>query len=566
MKNTYMDLKRNQLYQNAHLVMKALEISDPESMHELQEKVHHFSKPVNPRITILDPQGNVLADSEQHEESMENHSDRPEFKAVVQGGRKMGESVRYSRTLGYNMMYVTIPVYEEGKITGVIRSALSLQNIEKAIRSLWLSLGSALLVTLILSAMIGMRLAKGVTSPIAEMVRVSKRLTEKDYTSRVRTPIKGELGQLASAINVLAASMQKQIEEIQENQTRLTGILHNMVSGVMLVDRSGRIELVNPAMAEMLGEPADAFTGKLHMEAGQSLSLSRLIDQSLKQEAEIRDEIHMFFPEERILDAHLAPYVRETGEMKGIIIVLHDITGIRRLEKMRSEFVANVSHELKTPVTSVKGFAETLLDGAMQDEELCRSFLTIIYNESERLHRLISDLLRLSTIEQDRVPLKIEQIHITDAISHIAEIVKDKVKKKQLNLSLPEPSSLVIEGEKDRLHQIILNLVSNAITYTPDGGSVRIHLADRGSDVELNVSDTGIGIPQKELPRVFERFYRVDKARSRDSGGTGLGLAIVKHLVESHHGSIQVDSKEGAGSTFTVVLPKRQRPAEGEVQ
>lgn len=558
-KNTYLDLKKNQLLQIANISLKAIDLSDtPIEKENLQNRVRELSASISPRLTIIDQKGEVLADSIDDPSTMENHANRPEIEAVVKRGKSSGMSIRFSKTLGYSMMYVTVPMMKDGNVTGVMRASVTLDNIENVIRKLWLSLALVLFAALTLTALVGMRLAKSISKPIEEMIGVSEKLKEKDYSVRVRTMPKGELGQLAEAINILAASLKKQVKKIQENEQQLTGVMANMVSGVLLVNKSGRISLVNRAMADMLGASPESFTGKLHTEAGKNAGLSILIDECLKKEREIKEEIHFYYPKERILDAHLTPYVGEKGEMKGIIAVLHDITDIRRLEKMRSEFVANVSHELKTPITSVKGFAETLLDGAMEDEELCRSFLTIIYDESDRLHRLINDILNLSKIEQHRVPLHIEQVNVTEAIFGTVELVKEEAAKKDIQIIFPEDRDIWIQGEKDRIQQIILNLISNAISYTGEKGKVTVTLTERTDEIELKIADTGIGISRMELPRIFERFYRVDKARSRDSGGTGLGLAIVKHLVDSHHGTIKAESEEGVGTVFIVTLPKKQ--------
>jgi two-component system phosphate regulon sensor histidine kinase PhoR len=456
------------------------------------------------------------------------------------------------------MMYMAIPVLQDDTVTGVVRVALSLENIEKAIRHLRATLTFVLFLALLLTAMIGMRIAKGIAKPIEEMIDVSEKLREKDYEARVRLRPKGELGKLATAINILASSLQEQMEKIQENEQQLSGVLKNMTSGVLLVDKDGNILLSNRAIRNMLGSDQETFTGKPHMEAIKNAGLSRLIDQCLEEQAEIRDEIQLYYPDERILDVHLAPYVGENGKLKGIVAVLHDITDIRRLEKMRSEFIANVSHELKTPITSVKGFTETLLDGAMEDEEALHHFLTIIHKESDRLHRLINDILHLSKIEQHKIALDMEPVNVTEIIEHVADTVRKDVEKKELELMIPGNREIWIEGQKDRIQQVVLNLVSNAIAYTPPGGKIAVSVEEKGEKIELRVQDTGIGISQKDLPRLFERFYRVDKARSRNSGGTGLGLAIVKHLVESHQGEIKVESEEGKGTTFTVVLPKKQ--------
>ncbi|MBS4174070.1 two-component system histidine kinase PnpS [Bacillus sp. FJAT-49736] len=558
MKKTYMDMTRQQLLQDADLVSKVINVSNLTSGNPtLQQSVHRFYQKNQPRITIIDTSGKVLADSEDDPKKMENHSNRPEFKKIVQQHKKFGESVRYSHTLGFNMMYVAIPIQHDHKTIGVIRAAYTLGNIEQAIIKLWLSLGLAMGVTLLLSSIIGIKLAKGISRPIEEIIQVARNLSENDYSSRVRLKTSGEIQQLSNAINVLAISLQKQMDEIRENQQRLTGVLTNMVSGVMLIQQNGRIALVNPAMEKIIGTSASSLIGKLHIEAGKSFGLSKLIDQALKEGSTLHEEVYIYVPKERILDAHLAPLIGVNGDINGVITVLHDITEIRRLEKMRSEFVANVSHELKTPITSLKGFAETLLDGAMYDENLCRSFLQIIYDESERLHRLIADILQLSKIEQHRLPLHPESLNIIDIIYETVETIQEEINKKAINMILPERGKVFLDADKDRLRQIILNLVANAITYTPEDGMIQIHVEELDKEIKLTVKDTGIGISEKDLPRIFERFYRVDKARSRNSGGTGLGLAIVKHLVESHHGSIEVKSKEGKGTSFLITLPKK---------
>ncbi|GAB7388614.1 ATP-binding protein [Bacillaceae bacterium] len=562
MKDTYIEMMRNQLSQDAKLALETIDTARlMERPQALQREVERFAEAVQTRITIIDWKGNVLADSEEDPAAMENHGDRPEFREAVRNGRAIGEAIRFSTTLGYEMMYVALPIVRDERVIGVMRVAVTLEQVQKAVRQLWVSLASVMGGVLILSALISIKMAQGITRPIEEIIRVARHLTQKKYDSRVRVQTKDELEQLASAINFLASSLQQQMEEIQENEQRLAGVLTNLVSGVMLIGSHRRIVLVNPAMEQILGSPADYLVGKLHIEASKNFGLSQLIDKCLKQGGKIREEVHVYYPKERILDAHLAPYLNEEGEIRGVITVLHDITEIRRLEKMRSEFVANVSHELKTPITAVKGFAETLLDGAMHDEETCRSFLKIIYDESDRLHRLINDILNLSKIEQQRLPLKIETVNLSDLVYETTATLQEQISKKKLTLHLPEQRQVFIEGEKDRLRQIILNLVANGIAYTPEGGKISVQLVEKAEEVDLVVADTGIGIPQKDLHRIFERFYRVDKARSRESGGTGLGLAIVKHLVESHHGRIHVESEEGRGSTFTITLPKKQNPA-----
>jgi len=467
MKKTYMDMTRQQLLQDAHLVSKVIDISDLTSNNStLQNSVERFYAKNQPRITIIDTSGRVLADSEDDPSKMDNHSNRPEFKNIVNLHKKMGESVRYSHTLGYNMMYVAIPIQQNNKLIGVVRSAYTLGKIEQAIVKLWVSLGLTMGVTLILSSVIGIKLAKGISRPIEEIIHVARNLSENNYKSRVRLKTTGEIRELSHAINVLAISLQKQMNEIHENQQKLTGVLTNMVSGVMLIHPNRRIALVNPAMEQIIGTKASELTGKLHIEAGKHFGLSQLIERCLEQGVKIHEEVSIYYPKERILDAHFAPLLGVNGDINGVITVLHDITDIRRLEKMRSEFVANVSHELKTPVTSLKGFAETLLDGAMYDEELCRSFLQIIYDESDRLHRLIADILHLSKIEQHQLPLHPEVLNIINVINETVQTLQEEVNKKKINIKLPDYNELYMEAEKDRIRQIILNLVANDLFHS----------------------------------------------------------------------------------------------------
>jgi two-component system phosphate regulon sensor histidine kinase PhoR len=343
-----------------------------------------------------------------------------------------------------------------------------------------------------------------------------------------------------------------------------------MIDGVVMIDRNGRIVLLNRCAEEVLGFSARELVGRHYAEAKQQYELSQIIQDGLARREHLREEITFYYPEERLLDLNLVPIFQD-DEFGGVLLVLQDVSAIRRLERMRSEFVANVSHELKTPITAVKGFAETLLGGAVNDPETARSFLQIIYDESDRLNRLIGDILELSKIESRRVPLQFSPIELSAFIGKTVELMTAEAERKNIRIAMKAEPGVYVEADEDRLRQIVMNLLANGISYTPDGGLVTIEVepvsstseqaADDAFDYEhirIMISDTGIGIPKKDLPRIFERFYRVDKARSRSSGGTGLGLSIVKHLVELHKGSISVDSQVGIGSTFTIELPVLQ--------
>lgn len=556
----YIDTLSDRLSREAAVIASSIEKSRSVEEHrlvELQKLARDFSEVGDARITIMDLDGKVLADTEASPKQMDNHGNRPEVVEALNNGK--GYAVRYSKTLDTEMIYAAHVIgFSMGKPTGIVRLALSIEKINNFIHNLWYSLAFGMVAALFISVMVSLFVSRHITKPIIEITSVARQITQKKYESRVNIKTVGEMNQLSKALNFMASSLESQMIEIKENEQKLSGVLNNMVSGVILIGESRRILLVNSATEEFLGYKDKSLIGKLHIEAGMNFGLSQLIDRCFRTGEKIRDEVHIYFPQEKIIDANLAPYTTDHGEVKGVVVVLHDITAIRRLEKMRSEFVANVSHELKTPITSIKGFAETLLDGAMDDKDILMQFLEIIYSESERLHRLINDILDLSKIEQKRLPLQITLVNVTDVIKEIHQNLLDKFSKKQITFIFPEEASIQIEADRDRLQQILINLVDNAISYTPEKGKVEVGIADHGDTVVLSVSDNGIGIPESAIDRIFERFYRVDKGRSRNSGGTGLGLAIVKHLVESHHGKIQVESEEGKGSTFILTFPKVQ--------
>ncbi|WP_019121953.1 two-component system histidine kinase PnpS [Brevibacillus massiliensis] len=524
----------------------------------LADRVQQFVQALDGRITVVDKQGRLLFDSEGNSDADGTLADLPEFRAALAG--QQGISQGYSEPAKEKLLFVAVPVVDGGQVIGAVRSAMSMKSITDVILNMWFSLLTGLFIALVGGSILSARLSYGIVRPIEEMTRVARNITQREFEGRVRIKAKDEIGQLASAINFMASSLEQQMYEISENQQRLTGVLTNMTSGVMFVTEQRRIMLVNPAVEKLLGRTSSELVGKLHIEAGNNYELSRYIDKCIAMGEKIRGEIHTYDPVERILDINVAPYINAKGEAKGAVVVLHDITEIRRLEKMRSEFVANVSHELRTPVTSIKGFTETLLDGALQDEETCRQFLQIIADESERLFRLITEILDLSRIEQKKITLQLVEVNVRKLIHETAKIVQEQVSRKHLKLILPPEEDVMLTTDKDCLRQILLNLMSNAIAYTPEGGTITWSVEQADDRVQIRVTDTGIGIPEKDLGRVFERFYRVEKARSRDTGGTGLGLAIVKHLVESLHGTITVESEEGVGSTFCVTLPREGKP------
>ncbi len=510
------------------------------------------------RVTFIRNDGVVLGDSDGDPRYMDNHLSRIEVEEALKSGT--GRAIRASETVKQNMMYVAIPVQViPDQAPDVIRLAMSLKEVENSIRNLTMGLMAGLLVLFLIAAIISYRLALGLTRPLEQITKVAKRIKNMDYRARVKVTKQDEIGELGNAINAMADSLQVQMTRIQQNENQLESVLDNMINGIVMIDRGGKIVLMNRRAEEVLGFSARELVGRHYAEAKQQYELSQMIQEGLKSKQHLREEITFYFPEERLLELNLVPIHPEGNEFSGVLLVLQDVSAIRRLERMRSEFVANVSHELKTPITAVKGFAETLLGGAVNDEETARSFLQIIFDESDRLNRLIGDILELSKIESRRVPLVFSPVEVDSFVEKSIRLMESEASRKNIELTMNIEPGLYVEADEDRLRQIIMNLLSNGINYTPEGGKVSLKVEGLGDDhIRIQITDSGIGIPKKDLPRIFERFYRVDKARSRSSGGTGLGLSIVKHLVELHKGTISVTSAVGVGSTFTIELPVLQ--------
>ncbi|GIQ65421.1 PAS domain-containing sensor histidine kinase [Paenibacillus cisolokensis] len=519
------------------------------------------------RVTFIRGDGTVLGDSDHEPQTMDNHADRIEVREAYEKG--VGRTIRYSDTLKQNLLYVAIPA-GEGEDAGIVRLAMSLKTVEKSIFRMWAVLIAGLAVLFVAAALISYRVALGMTRPLEQITKVAQRIKNMDYRARVKVGKRSEIGELGHAINTMAESLQVQMERIRRNESQLESVLANMINGIVMIDANGRIVLMNRRAEEVLGVKAGELTGKHFSEMRQQYELARMIQDAMDNKEHLREEITFYFPEERLLELNLVPFRQDGDEFGGVLLAVQDVTAIRRLERMRSEFVANVSHELKTPIAAVKGFAETLLGGAVDDPETARAFLQIIFDESDRLNRLIGDILELSKIESRRVPLQFSPVELSSFLERTVEVVKTEAARKSIALELKCEQDLYVEADEDRLRQIMMNLLANGINYTPEGGKVTViaeaiaangEPAPEGADYErvrIRITDTGIGIPKKDLPRIFERFYRVDKARSRSSGGTGLGLSIVKHLVELHKGTISVDSVVGKGTTFTLELPVLQ--------
>jgi len=568
-KQSHIQLLEDNMIREIRLLQTMMDFPDtdsPDAVEYYTNRSLQLEELSDARVTFITKDGRVIGDSESNPVTMDNHAYREEVLEAEKTGK--GSTIRRSSTLGQDMLYVALPVKVGDSFDGFVRLSLSLSQVDKGVRQGWTVMGIGLAILFLAASLLSIRVAKGLTSPLEKITRVARRIARLEYDARVNINRKDEIGQLAKAINGMADSLQTQVRTIRDNEDLLQSVLNNMTGGIVMVNGSGHIMLINRAAERMLGVDAEVITGKSYRELKQHYELTKLMKEGLENRNSFHEERNLYYPVESIVRLDGVPMVQEDGAYRGMLFLLQDVSDIRRLERMRSEFVANVSHELKTPLAAVKGFAETLLGGGVSDEKTARSFLQIIYDESERLNRLIGDILELSSIESKRVQMDYSPIHLQAFFETISEMMRTVAEKKRISLELDVPEELFMEGDEDKLRQIFMNLLSNAINYTQEGGRVKLtareklHNGQSEDIVQFIVKDSGIGIPKKDLPRIFERFYRVDKARSRGSGGTGLGLSIVKHLVDMHHGRIDVESELGVGSSFIIELPVLQEHEE----
>ena len=510
---------------------------------------------ITERITFISPEGEVIYDTRAQEEVLENHLNRPEIQQVLDG-ESIGTFNRTSESTGEVLYYVATDVVNtEGELIGFLRLSKDVEEMGGLTDQFIQTLALFTIISILVALLFTNYWTKRISDPIEKMKQITERLRIQDYSSRYREHSYKEIDELGLAINHLATTLDYQMQEINQNQTQLKELVNHLVIGVMLVDNQGNITMVNPVMNEIVGEDLYGKIGMSYEEGLHSTALIDLITRAIQEQSLQNKETTLLYPEEKVVDVNVVPILNQSKETINHIVLLYDITEIRRLEKVRTDFVANVSHELRTPITAVKGFAETLLDGALEDEEVLVEFLKIIHKESTRLDLMVQDILQLSRLEQHKVQGVIQDVRIKDVADEVRNILHQKVDLKQITLNVVENEAVVLEIDRDQLKQILINLIGNAVTYTPNKGWIGVTIDRTDHEAVITVSDNGLGIPKESQSRIFERFYRVDQARSRNAGGTGLGLAIVKWLIENNQGRITLDSEENKGSTFTIWLP-----------
>lgn len=515
-----------------------------------QTQIRNIGKQADVRITLIWADGQVLADSETDPATMDNHGDRPEIIAAL-GAEGSGWSVRTSATLTQPLLYVATRGPVIGSNATVLRLSLPLSQISAANLRLWRIIGGGLLLAILLTLVVTVWISRNFSHPIEQITAAAQKMAKGDLNQRVPIQRSDELGKLADSFNRLAASNAERVQELVSAKAQLETVIGNTVSGIFLLDRLGTVLLSNPAAMRMLGFRGEELP-RNHWQLTHNFEMSQALDLALAQAESFKQDVSVTTPVEQVVELNVV--VLPTQDR--YVAVFYDVSEARRLASIRADLVANVSHELKTPVTSIHGFAETLLQGALDDERARQRFVEIIYRESGRLLRLVNDLLDLSRLELDPRAVERRRINLVKTVEDAVERAVPKAEGKQISLKLMiGVEQAELEADDYRLGQAIGNLIDNAIKYSSSGGEIRISLQYEKGSFIISVSDMGIGIEQEHLDRVFERFYRTDKARSRQHGGTGLGLAIVKHIVELHRGQVWAESKAGEGSIFRMRLP-----------
>ena len=532
-------------------VLSAVPPSKTEETNGLQTWVSEMASS-GARITVITAQGLVLADSQSDPQTMENHAGRPELKEALANGS--GHSIRHSVTINRDLLYYAV---RQPTATGepvLLRFALPLSTVTSVLmqfrESLWLA-------SLLILAVVGgatLLVSRGFTNRVDRLTAFSRRVAEGDFHAEPSGSSGDALDALGSSLNQTAARLDQTIRTLTEERNLSSAILGSMVEGVAVVNASERVLFSNPSFASVLGLGSSPQPGSGLVEVVRQTELIEAVRKVLAGEARVESEIVTGTLRQHFFAATVAAV--RTTQANGAVVVLHDITDLRKLERVRRDFVANVSHEFRTPLTAIQGFSETLLGGAMNDPQNRDRFLGIILEHARRLARLTDDLLMLSKMDADRLELELRRLPVEQLVAGCVETAQPRAVEKDLRLSVNLGKKLPdIAGDRRRLTEVLQNLLDNAIQYTPAGGQIMVSAERHDGDVVFTVSDTGIGIPQADQPRIFERFYRVDVARSREVGGTGLGLSIAKHLMEAHGGRLWVESEVGQGSQFHFSVP-----------
>lgn len=523
--------------------------------HEVDRLCKDLGSRTSTRLTVVLKNGRVIGDSNETPGNMDNHANRPEILLALEG--ETGVAKRFSQTLQQNMLYVAIPVRDSGEIIGVVRAALSMAELEKTLSSIRYKLTGGGLAVALIAALIALAVSRRISIPLIELQQGAVRFAGGNLSHHLPGSRVEEINGLSEAMNSMAAQLDERLKAEIRQRNEQEAVLASMIEGVIAIDSRHVVLRMNGAAADLLGIDPDKTVGRQIGEVARKADLNRFIEKALASDSPVEAEITLLSKgKERYLQSHGTALKGAEGQRIGTLIVIHDVTRLRKLEDLRRDFVANVSHELKTPITAIKGAVETLRDNVEISKD-GRPFIDMASRQADRLNAIIEDLLALSRLERDPGALGIERAEeaLQEIITAACQACSATADKRGVQLEHSCAETLRAFVNAPLLEQAIVNLLDNAIKYSEPGSVVTVVAWQEDSQVLIKVQDRGLGIGAEHLPRLFERFYRVDAARSRADGGTGLGLAIVKHIIQAHKGTVSVNSKPGEGSTFKIALP-----------
>ena len=547
-KNNYTDDLKVQLANQARLVSDSgVSYFDTGQTEGLDDLARRSGEQIDARVTIIDLHGNVLGDSEEYPASMENHSGRPEVIAAL--SQVTGISTRYSETLGYDMMYVAVPIVVDGEVAGVSRVSVSLSDIDESLSHAYRTIALGGAIAVVVALLLSIRISRITVQPIRKLTQSSKRMAEGDLNQQIETTSRDEIGELGIAFNQMAARIKGMLDEITSERDRMTIILSHIGDALFVVSDDRKVTMTNQAAEEFFHLSQEEMIGRTLIEIVRDHEIDVLLQQCLSTREQQSAPVESG-PIGKFFAATVTPLQGKTD----CLVVLQDVTEQRKTDRVRRDFISNISHELRTPITSMIALAETLQDGAIEDSSVAKSFLEKMHIEMDKLSQMVQELGELSRIESGVAPLQKAPIDLADVTERAVRRLGAQAERAGINLTIDLQQDLPeVMADADRVEQVLVNLIHNAIKFTSPGGTVTVLARQEASDLLISVADTGIGIPAADLPRIFERFYKVDKARS--GGGTGLGLAISKHLVQAHGGEIWAESMEGKGAAFFFSLP-----------
>ncbi|MGD9244327.1 MAG: ATP-binding protein [Desulfobacterales bacterium] len=552
----YLDRIATDLRARAYLLEKQiLQFLGPLDAKVVDALCKELGKPSKTRITVILPSGIVIGDSDDDPNRMDNHALRPEVIQAKKGN--VGRAIRFSTTLQQKMMYVAVPLMEQKRIVAVIRTSLPVTSIDEKLKSIQAQIAFGGLLIAFVAAGISLYVSRRISRPIEKMKEGAEHFARGELFHRLPETDLEEIGSLADALNQMAVQLDDRIKTIIDQRNELEAILSSMEEGVIAFDMDERIISINQSAARIFETIPEEMLNRSIQEVIRNPELQQFVTQALSSTDNLEGDITLYHKGERIIYLHSTSLRGSSGDQIGILVVMNDVTQVRRLENIRRDFAANVSHEIKTPLTAIKGFVETLRHGSVKKPEEIERFLSIIEKHVNRLTAILEDLISLSRIEQDdeKQAIKLQKRPLKNVLQTAIGSCREKADLKHITIDSVCDENILAMIDPPLLEQAIVNLLDNAIKYSDEGSSVHVSSFQKDDSIIISVQDHGIGITKEHLPRLFERFYRADKARSRKLGGTGLGLAIVKHITQAHGGTATVESTPGKGSTFSLHLP-----------